>query len=113
MNLKQNLKDNGLDSAKIPLLIQFNKRDLPDIRSDQEIDLLAKRGKEPVYKAVATRGVGVLETFLGLVQATWDKLENEHQLKSKFQIDPRELMSCLVEKLGIKDVGAREGGAAQ
>ena len=112
VNLKQNLKENGLDK-KIPTLIQFNKRDLPDIRSDQEIDMLASRGKEPVYKAVATRGVGVLETFLGLVQATWDRLEQEHQLKTKFQLDPREVIDTLVDKLGLKDAKLGEGGAAQ
>src|SRR5690349_21051199 len=72
LNLKQNLKDNGLDPAKIPTVIQFNKRDLPDVRSDEEIDALAQKGKEPVYKAVATSGGGVLETFLGLVAVTWD-----------------------------------------
>jgi signal recognition particle receptor subunit beta len=112
VNLKQNLKENGLDTSKIPLLIQFNKRDLPDIRSDHEIDQLAKRGKEPVFKAVATRGVGVLETFLGLVQATWERLENEHQLKTKFQLDPQEVITTLVDKLGLGESKPREGGAA-
>src|SRR4051812_41578323 len=113
VNLKQNMKENGLDTSKIPLLIQFNKRDLPDIRSDQEIDVLAKRGKEPVYKAVATRGVGVLETFLGLVRGTWQQLEREHQLKEKFQLAPEQVITTLVEKLGLRDSKApQEGGAA-
>ncbi|MFT3921261.1 MAG: MglA protein [Myxococcales bacterium] len=102
VNLKQNLKENGLDSAKIPLLIQFNKRDLPDIRPDDEIDQLAQRGKEPVFKAVATRGVGVAETFLGLVRGTWELLEREHQLKAKFHLDPEEVLATLVDKLGLK-----------
>lgn len=109
VNLKQNLKDNGLDPNKIPLIIQFNKRDLPDVRSDEEIDQLAKKGKEPVYKAVATRGMGVTETFLGLVRATWDQLEREHQLKQKFRLDPQEVLQNLVEKLGLKD-RAPDGG---
>ena len=95
VNLKQNLKDNGLDPAKIPTVIQFNKRDLPDVRPDEEIDMLAKKGKEPVYKAIATRGTGVLETFMGLVTATWDQLERDHSLKSKFSLDPAEVMRNL------------------
>jgi signal recognition particle receptor subunit beta len=94
-NLKQNLKDNGLDPAKIPLIIQFNKRDLADVRPDDEIDMLAKKGKEPVYKAIATRGTGVLETFMGLVTATWDQLERDHSLKGKFSLDPEEVMRNL------------------
>jgi signal recognition particle receptor subunit beta len=94
-NLKTNLKDNGLDPGKIPLIIQFNKRDLADVRPDDEIDMLAKKGKEPVYKAIATRGTGVLETFMGLVTATWEQLERDHSLKGKFQLDPAEVMRNL------------------
>jgi signal recognition particle receptor subunit beta len=112
INLKQNLKDNGLDPNKIPLLIQFNKRDLPDVRPDEEIDMLAKKGKEPVYKAIATRGIGVLETFLGLTRATWEQLERDHQLKQKFQLGPDEVLQSLVDKLGLKGAQLREGGLA-
>jgi signal recognition particle receptor subunit beta len=110
LNLKQNLKDNGLDPAKIPTVIQFNKRDLPDVRSDEEIDALAQKGKEPVYKAVATGGSGVLETFLGLVSVTWDMLEKDHQLRQKFQIAPEEVMRNLKERLGLNE--RLRGGAA-
>jgi signal recognition particle receptor subunit beta len=103
LNLKQNLKDNGLDPAKIPTVIQFNKRDLADVRPDAEIDALAQKGKEPVYKAVATSGGGVIETFLGLVRVTWDALEQDHQLKQKFQISPDEVMRNLQERLGLNE----------
>ncbi len=113
MNLKQNLRDNGLDPAKIPLIIQFNKRDLPDVRPDEEIDLLAKKGKEPVYKAVATRGSGVLETFMGLMRATWDQLEADHDLKAKFHLDPEQVMRSLSDRLGMPVEAQREGGIAQ
>jgi len=92
LNMQQNLRDNGLDPARIPLVIQFNKRDLPDIRSGGEIDKLASHGKEPVFKAIAVRGVGVLETFLGLVELTWSQLETEHNLREKFGLDPGEVI---------------------
>ena len=109
INLKQNLKDNGLDPAKIPIVIQFNKRDLPDVRPDEEIDGLAQKGKEPVFKAVATRGGGVIDTFLGLVRVTWSALEREHQLKQKFQIDPEEVMRNLQSRLGLQEERLRGG----
>ncbi|MCA9630533.1 MAG: gliding motility protein, partial [Myxococcales bacterium] len=41
MDLKENLKANGLLLKQMPLIIQFNKRDLTDIRSDAEIAELA------------------------------------------------------------------------
>ncbi len=87
-NLKENLREHKLELSKVPLVIQFNKRDLPDARPDAEIDALAARGKEPVYKAIAMKGEGVLETFLGLLSLTWRHLENEHQLHKKFGIEP-------------------------
>jgi signal recognition particle receptor subunit beta len=90
-DLGQNLADNGLDLASIPLVIQFNKRDLSSIRSDDEIDALASLGREPVYKAVATRGLGVAETFLGLFSLTWNVLEKQHELSARFGIAPAEI----------------------
>lgn len=109
LNLRQNLADNGLDAAQMPTVIQFNKRDLPEIRPDDEIDTLAKRGKERVFKAVAVRGEGVLATFLGLVEVTWERLERTHGLEQKFQICGQEVLGSLNARL--KPHGAEAGGA--
>ena len=100
VNLRQNLTDQGIDPASLPLVIQFNKRDLPEIRPDAELDALAKRGKEPVFKAVAMRGEGVAATFLGLAQLTWAKLERENQLADKFQLRAGEVLETLQKRLG-------------
>lgn len=103
VNLRKNLSDNGIDPAAMPLVIQFNKRDLPDIRTDEEIDALASRGKEPVYKAIAIRGVGVLETLMGLLEITWAHLEREHDLADKFGVRPDPLLEDLQKHLGVAD----------
>lgn len=108
-NLRQNLVENGLDAAKMPLVIQFNKRDMPDIRSDAEIDQLAQKGREPVYKAVALRGQGVLETLVGLVTITLQALEAEHQLAEKFGLRSDVLLDELNSRLGTGRPG--RGGA--
>ncbi len=76
LNLKDNLKENGLNLKSMPLAIQFNKRDLPGIRSDEEIDALASKGREPVFKAIATQGTGVVETLIGLMRITWERLDS-------------------------------------
>ena len=99
VNLRQNLGDNGLDIDDVPLVIQFNKRDLPGIRSDEEIDALAQRGREPVFKAVATRAEGVLPTFFGLLRATCAKLEARHQLASKFAVSEADLIESLAARM--------------
>lgn len=87
LDMQSNLRENGIDPASHPLVIQFNKRDLPNVRSSEELERLAKRGKEPVFTAVATRGTGVMETFLGLAELTWRRLDAKHRLGEKFDLD--------------------------
>jgi signal recognition particle receptor subunit beta len=99
MNLKENLKDNGLNLKTMPLVIQFNKRDMPGIRPDAEIDAMAARGREPVFKAIATQGVGVLETFIGLMDTTWERLNESHDLTGKFGIQGEALLENLKHQL--------------
>ncbi len=108
-NLRQNLEEGGIEPGSVPLVIQFNKRDLPDIRTDEEIDALAARGREPVFKAVAVRGVGVLETLMGLLEITWRKLEDEHRLSEKFGLRPDPLLDDLSRHLGVSEALRRVG----
>jgi signal recognition particle receptor subunit beta len=62
-NLADNLKEQGFDLAKIPYVLQLNKRDMPSAMSVDELkqQLLVKG--EPVIEAVAPQGVGVLTTL--------------------------------------------------
>lgn len=105
-DLRTNLKENGLDIKRMPLVIQFNKRDLPNIRSDAEVDMLAAKGREPVYKAVATRGEGVIETFMGLMELTWKQLDTWHDLEGKFSVSGDLLLENLRRQ--FKDPGEEE-----
>jgi hypothetical protein len=100
MDLKENLKVNGLSLKQMPLIIQFNKRDLPEIRSDEEIAALAGQGREPVYLAVATRGDGVVESFIGLLHLTWSALDAAHDLNRKFGFDSEAFIQTVADKLG-------------
>jgi signal recognition particle receptor subunit beta len=99
LNLKQNLEDNGIDPQRVPIIIQFNKRDMEDIRTDDELEAIARQSREPIYKAVATRGYGVMQTLRGLIGEAWGKLEQEHQLEQKFGISPARLMKEVESKL--------------
>jgi signal recognition particle receptor subunit beta len=101
LNMQENLKENSIDPEQMPVVIQFNKRDLPDVRTDAEIAQLAKRGREKVYKAIALRGTGVLETFYGLMEQTWLQLEKTHKLQDKFGLEPATLLKELHERLGV------------
>lgn len=112
--LRSNLKENGIDLLRMPLVIQFNKRDLPEIRSDEELERLARLGREPVFRAIATRGVGVVETFVGLLYLTWRTLDHTHQLSKRLAIDGEDLVRRAAHQLGtrtpIPDLLARSMG---
>jgi mutual gliding-motility protein MglA len=93
-NLRANLRDNGIDPADIPVVTQFNKRDLPDVSPDEEIDRMAASG-EPVFRACALRGEGVMVTFFALAEATWNRLERRFHLGDKLGLSRDEFIRQL------------------
>ncbi len=118
MDLRDNLRDSGIAIAEMPLIIQFNKRDLPGVRTTQELESMAARGREPVFLATAVTGEGVLESFFGLLDLTWNKLDAEHQLGRNLGIDRDKFLPIVAGKLGCRGdvqtlLAARVGGAAR
>ncbi len=105
-NLKQNLRENGLDFNDIALVIQFNKRDLPDVRSDAEIKKIASKGKEPVFTAVAIEGLGVAETFKGLAALSWQRLESKFHFAQRFGVSESHFLSAIDKLFTASSKGA-------
>jgi mutual gliding-motility protein MglA len=66
MDLKRNLKINGLDYNTIPLILQYNKRDLPDIMDVADLNQALNDRNVPHFEASAFKGVGVVETLKGI-----------------------------------------------
>lgn len=62
-SLEANLESQGYDMSKIPLVVQYNKRDLPSAMPVQELSRLFVRHEVPEYEGVAAKGVGVFETL--------------------------------------------------
>jgi len=62
-NLIENLKEYNLSLEKIPFVIQYNKRDLPNIAPIEELENALNILKVPSFEAVATEGIGVFETL--------------------------------------------------
>jgi signal recognition particle receptor subunit beta len=62
-NLKENLKANGVSFEGIPIVVQYNKRDLPDILSVDALQEALGLSSYPFVEAVASAGRGVTETF--------------------------------------------------
>ncbi|RJP20879.1 MAG: GTPase [Deltaproteobacteria bacterium] len=79
-NLERNLSIVGVDIDKLPLVIQYNKRDLPDITPDEEVRSIWGPTGIPVVLSSALEGWGVVETFRTLVERTYDALDRKHAL---------------------------------
>jgi len=62
-NLQENLLEQGLDIRELPLVLQYNKRDLPGVASVEEMEELLNFRGVPQISAAAVSGVGVFETL--------------------------------------------------
>ena len=84
-NLVENLEGYGYDIEKMPLMFQYNKRDLSDISSVDELeDILNPKGL-PHFEAVATQGIGVFDTLKCISKLVLD------QTKGKKVVPEREV----------------------
>ncbi|HBE72667.1 MAG TPA: gliding-motility protein MglA [candidate division Zixibacteria bacterium] len=63
VNLRDNLTALGMDPYKIPLVMQYNKRDLANILPVAEMDKGLNYRHSPHFEAVATQGVGVFDSL--------------------------------------------------
>lgn len=68
-DLESNLATHGHDLREIPLVMQHNKRDLPELLSLAELEVLLGAAECPRIEAVASTGVGVLDTLKAVVKA--------------------------------------------
>lgn len=67
-NLKINLKDHGYDFTSIPVVIQYNKRDLPNAAPLEELRKALNPENLPDYEAIAPKGNGVFETLKAIAK---------------------------------------------
>ncbi|HZH76884.1 MAG TPA: GTPase domain-containing protein [Archangium sp.] len=103
--LRANMRENGLDATHVPVVIQFNKRDLPDAQTDEELEAARKRGGEPVVGAVALRGEGVMETLYALLQSAWRNLDERMRLSRNIGLTEKEFLSLIFQQLDLKGTG--------
>ncbi len=86
-NLERNLAFVGIDIENIPLVIQFNKRDLEDIVPEADVKRVWQPTGIPVFMASAIEGWGVVETFGRLMELTYDNIDNRYGLMERFGLD--------------------------
>ena len=96
-NLEKNLAMVGLAIEQLPLVVQFNKRDLPDIVAEEEIRSAWGPTGLPVIMASALVGWGVLETFREVLGLTFDAINARYGLKEQYGLERETFLAELLK----------------
>ena len=73
-NLRTNLAEQGYDLDKLPYVVQYNKRDLPNATPMSELQEVLNPTKVPEFEAVATKGSGVFDTLKAVAKLVLTEL---------------------------------------
>ncbi len=74
-NLKYNLEEQGYNLDSLPYVIQYNKRDLPNVASIEELSSLLNPAKDVEFGATATSGEGVFDTLKAVAKLVLTELK--------------------------------------
>jgi len=74
-NLEENLNYYGKSMKTIPLVIQYNKRNLPDVTPVAEMEQILNPNGYPSFETIATTGEGVLETLTKVTKMVLQHIE--------------------------------------
>ncbi len=94
--LGKNLADLG---GRVPVIVQYNKRDLPDAVALADADHFGEPDRV-LHPARAVDGEGVLPTFLAVLRATWDQLEVSLRLGERFGLARDDFMRTVCVHVG-------------
>ena len=74
-NLRDNLKEQAYDIERIPLVMQWNKRDLPNAAPVEDLSRLLNTYVRPEFSATATQGIGVFDTLKEIAKLVLQELK--------------------------------------
>ena len=112
-NMKVNLLANRLVPEKVPLVLQYNKQDLPEIMTAAELNKTLNPWGRPALAAVAAQGKGVIECFVAVVQDMLAAIAVKYNLKEK-GLDPESVPGVVQDAFAevLKNAAAAAPAAA-
>ncbi len=82
-NLEENLAEMGRSLKDIPYVIQYNKRDMPDVQSLEDLHRQLNKYNAPFFESVATTGTGVLKALTTISKMVLKRLREGAGLQTK------------------------------
>jgi len=79
-SLTANLRANNMDPSRIPLVLQYNRRDAADALSREELDAALNPHALPSFSTNALKGEGVFDAFATAVQRILNQKASKHRL---------------------------------
>lgn len=95
-NMKVNLLANRLVPEKVPLVIQYNKQDLPDLLPLADLNKALNPWNRSAFLTVAADGKGVMEAFTAVVQEMLATIAIKYNLREK-GLDPQEVPAIVLQ----------------
>lgn len=95
-NLEHNLALVGLAVEELPLIVQFNKRDLADIPPAAQLLAAWSQTGLPIVMASALQGWGVVETFRAAIEGVYDAVDRKLQLRDLYQVERDAFVQAMV-----------------
>lgn len=80
-NMRENLLANNIDPDEIPIIFQYNKRDLKDLASVEELNHDLNAGNHPVIEGSAIDGTGVDEAFRLISKLLLQHISKKHKIE--------------------------------
>lgn len=94
-NLEENLAEYGYNLAELPFVLQYNKRDLPNIAPIEQLQKTLNPRGVPYFEAVATTGTGVFATLKAISKLVIDRAQSTNTDKAE---KPRSVVMSSEEK---------------
>jgi len=82
-NLEENLRVHSMKLGDVPLVLQYNKRDLPNLLSIEDLNAAVNKYNSPFYESVATTGIGVQDTLKAITKLVLLHLTRKYDAKQK------------------------------
>lgn len=102
-NLIENLNEYGYVLENLPMVFQYNKRDLLEIFAIEELENVLNPRKLPYFEAVAIKGEGVFDTLKCIIKQVLDKAKGKPEIKKKEKlyqevVEEKKMIKTLEEK---------------
>jgi len=101
MNLEENLREYGYDLNELPIVIQYNKRDLPGVLTVAELDAKLNSRNAPSFEASATIGNGVFDTLKKIIKMVLERAKGTSTPKA-----PKSAMAGVAQSSAVSSVSS-------